>query len=104
MQERSNRPNEQRVNRRHHDIEPHLGRKLAEVERDMILGTLTRCGGNRTWAADILGISIRTLRNRLINYHDAPMGQSGRPTLAERMEDERLALLDAFDPGARIPS
>ncbi len=76
----------------------------------MILGTLARCGGNRTWAADILGISIRTLRNRLLSYDDAPLGQSGRPTtakdmtLAERMEEERLTLLEAFDPGARIPS
>ena len=52
------------------DIEPYIGRKLADVERDLIIGTLARCGGNRTWAADILGISVRTLRNKLQLYAD----------------------------------
>jgi DNA-binding NtrC family response regulator len=45
-----------------------MGQKLADVERQLILQTLTHCGGNRTWAADILGISIRTLRNKLQQY------------------------------------
>ena len=45
------------------DIDPHIGRKLEDVERDLIMGTLARCGGNRTWASEILGISVRTLRN-----------------------------------------
>jgi two-component system, response regulator FlrC len=45
-----------------------VGRTLAEVERELILETLKHCLGNRTHAADILGISIRTLRNRLSEY------------------------------------
>lgn len=45
-----------------------VGRKLADVERDLILGTLDHCLGNRTHAANILGISIRTLRNKLSQY------------------------------------
>lgn len=45
-----------------------VGRTLAEVERNMILDTLGTCGGNRTQAANILGISIRTLRNKLSQY------------------------------------
>jgi len=48
-----------------------VGRTLAEVERDLILGTLDHCRGNRTHAARILGISIRTLRNRLGQYTNA---------------------------------
>jgi DNA-binding NtrC family response regulator len=44
------------------------GRTLAEVERDLILQTLKYCLGNRTHAADMLGISIRTLRNKLGEY------------------------------------
>jgi DNA-binding NtrC family response regulator len=45
-----------------------VGRTVAEVEQDLILETLTHCLGNRTHAARILGISIRTLRNKLNEY------------------------------------
>jgi DNA-binding NtrC family response regulator len=45
-----------------------VGHTLAEVERDLILETLKHCLGNRTHAANILGISIRTLRNKLNEY------------------------------------
>tara|TARA_A100000171_G_scaffold33812_1_gene32194 strand:+ start:1840 stop:3210 length:1371 start_codon:yes stop_codon:yes gene_type:complete len=47
-----------------------VGRSLASVERDLILGTLGHCLGNRTQAANVLGISIRTLRNKLRQYMD----------------------------------
>lgn len=45
-----------------------VGRTVADVERDLILDTLNHCLGNRTHAATILGISIRTLRNKLKQY------------------------------------
>ena len=45
-----------------------VGRTVAQVERDLILETLDHCLGNRTHAATILGISIRTLRNKLKQY------------------------------------
>ncbi|MCR9213023.1 MAG: sigma-54 dependent transcriptional regulator [Proteobacteria bacterium] len=45
-----------------------VGRKVADVEKDLILNTLEHCLGNRTHAANILGISIRTLRNKLKLY------------------------------------
>jgi len=45
-----------------------VGRTVAEVERDLILSTLRHCAGNRTQAADILGISVRTLRNKIRQY------------------------------------
>jgi two-component system response regulator FlrC len=45
-----------------------VGRTVAEVERDLILETLKHCLGNRTHASNILGISIRTLRNKLNEY------------------------------------
>ena len=48
-----------------------VGRTVADVERDLILDTLDHCLGNRTHAANILGISIRTLRNKLREYSDA---------------------------------
>ncbi len=47
-----------------------VGRTVANVERDLILETLKHCLGNRTHAANILGISIRTLRNKLNEYAD----------------------------------
>ncbi|MCF8466048.1 MAG: sigma-54 dependent transcriptional regulator [Sneathiella sp.] len=47
-----------------------VGRKVADVEKDLILNTLDHCFGNRTHAANILGISIRTLRNKLKIYSD----------------------------------
>jgi len=47
-----------------------VGRTVADVERDLILDTLDHCFGNRTHAAKILGISIRTLRNKLNQYTD----------------------------------
>lgn len=48
-----------------------VGRKVAEVEKELILHTLDHCLGNRTHAANILGISIRTLRNKLKEYSDS---------------------------------
>lgn len=52
-------------------VENMIGRTIADVERDMILNTLDHCLGNRTHAANILGISIRTLRNKLNQYKDS---------------------------------
>jgi DNA-binding NtrC family response regulator len=47
-----------------------VGRTVADVERELILDTLDHTWGNRTHAANILGISIRTLRNKLNQYAD----------------------------------
>ena len=58
-----------------------VGQTVAEVEQMLILNTLTHCLGNRTHAANILGISIRTLRNKLKEYSEAgvaiPAPQAG---------------------------
>jgi two-component system, response regulator FlrC len=56
-----------------------VGRTVADVERDLILETLKHCLGNRTHAANILGISIRTLRNKLNEYaaDGAPIPPAG---------------------------
>jgi DNA-binding NtrC family response regulator len=47
-----------------------VGQTVAAVEQQLIIDTLTHCLGNRTHAANILGISIRTLRNKLKEYSD----------------------------------
>ncbi|MBK5911013.1 sigma-54-dependent Fis family transcriptional regulator [Rhodothalassium salexigens] len=48
-----------------------VGKTVAEVEQELIIDTLKHCLGNRTHAANILGISIRTLRNKLNQYEAA---------------------------------
>ena len=48
---------------------------LREMERKMIFNTLDKTNGNRTHAADILGISVRTLRNKLNEYKQANITQ-----------------------------
>lgn len=45
-----------------------VGTTLADMERSLIIDTLQHCLGNRTHAATVLGISIRTLRNKLRQY------------------------------------
>jgi len=44
------------------------GMTISEAEKQLILKTLEFCGDNRTRASDMLGISIRTLRNKLHEY------------------------------------
>jgi DNA-binding NtrC family response regulator len=44
------------------------GTSVVEMEKDLILATLKRLGGNRTHAAKALGVSVRTIRNRLREY------------------------------------
>lgn len=48
-----------------------VGKTIGAVEKELILNTLDHCLGNRTQAASILGISIRTLRNKLTEYEAA---------------------------------
>ena len=59
----------------------YVGQTVAQMEKTLILDTLNHCLGNRTHAANILGISIRTLRNKLNEYADEgtsiPAPQSG---------------------------
>lgn len=61
-----------------------VGRTVSDVEKELILNTLEHCLWNRTHAATILGISIRTLRNKLKLYTDEgtqiPQGKEQRIT------------------------
>ena len=61
-----------------------VGRTVADVERDLIIDTLGHCLGNRTHAANILGISIRTLRNKLKAYTDQGVSVPS-PGVADRL-------------------
>ncbi len=53
-----------------------VGKTISQIEKEHIWVTLESCDGNRTNAASILGISLRTLRNKLKEYehYDDHMG------------------------------
>jgi two-component system, response regulator FlrC len=55
-----------------------VGRTVDEVERTLILQTLAHCNGNRSHAAKALGISVRTLRNKIHIFRDAGLFIPGR--------------------------
>jgi DNA-binding NtrC family response regulator len=55
---------------------------LAELEKQHIFAALERCKGNRTHAAKMLDVSIRTLRNKLHEYNDTSP-KSGDDEVAE---------------------
>ena len=64
-------PIEQRERLRDEDtISFPVGTPLEEVERQMILRTLTKTNNNKTRAAELLGISLKTLHNKLNLYRD----------------------------------
>lgn len=50
-----------------------VGSTVEDVERTLILETLKACRGNRTSASSILGISVRTMRNKLKTFVEAGM-------------------------------
>jgi two-component system response regulator FlrC len=64
----------------------YVGQTVAAMEQQLIIDTLQHCFGNRTHAATILGISIRTLRNKLKEYTEAgvsvPAPQMGAASAA----------------------
>jgi DNA-binding NtrC family response regulator len=55
-----------------------FGTSLANADRQLILATLEQCGGVKTRAAEILGISLKTLYNRLVEY-----GEDGKSAASE---------------------
>ncbi|HTR09868.1 MAG TPA: sigma-54 dependent transcriptional regulator [Paraburkholderia sp.] len=56
-----------------------FGTSLADADRQLILATLEQCGGVKTRAAEILGISLKTLYNRLVEYGNEGGGKGDAP-------------------------
>lgn len=52
-----------------------VGISLAEAEREIILKTLLKTGNNKTHAAEMLQVSLKTLHNKLRLYRDAEQGE-----------------------------
>ena len=57
-----------------------MGREIApsQAQRQIILGTLKYCGGDKRRAAKALGVSLKTLYNRLGAYEEEDEG-AGMP-------------------------
>ncbi|MCB9728904.1 MAG: sigma 54-interacting transcriptional regulator [Deltaproteobacteria bacterium] len=81
------------VGARREGTRPAASETLEDLERQTILQVLDGCGGNRTHAAEQLGISIRTLRNRLRAYRErgvevpepasgVPLARAGGPAIS----------------------
>jgi DNA-binding NtrC family response regulator len=45
-----------------------VGRKIMDVEKELVLSTLNWCEGDRLYAANVLGISIKALTSKLDAY------------------------------------
>ena len=45
-----------------------IGTRMADAERELLLATLRHCGGNRRRTADMLGVSHKTVYNKLVGY------------------------------------
>ena len=58
------------LSRSHGRFEIRAGVSMRETEKQLILKTLEETNNNRTRAAKLLGISIRTLRNKLREYRE----------------------------------
>jgi len=76
------------------------GTTLAEIERRVILNTLQQNGGDKQRTAHVLGISRKTLYNRLRVYARDPDTQAGE-TPEDALPD--LASEDAGDPTEQVP-
>ena len=63
-----------------------VGTNLADVERWMIFATLQKCGGNKTRAAALLGVSLKTLYNRLNAYRAQGLVMDYAATAGRDME------------------
>jgi two-component system response regulator AtoC len=61
-------------------LEVPVGSSIAEVERRLILATLAACDGRKEETARTLGISVKTLYNRLGQYRERTRGNG--PSMA----------------------
>ena len=90
-----------------------VGSPLSVIERDLILETLAHTHGNRTVSARLLGVSVRSLRNKISEYsadgfhiprHESRAGRSAEtivPT-STHPKDETAAMPVALASMRRV--
>jgi len=71
----------------------HVGMTVHEMERRLIMKTLESCQGNRTEAAGMLGISTRTLRNKLHEYGEMKAFKETADGPDHQQEEELVAAM-----------
>jgi DNA-binding NtrC family response regulator len=71
----------------------HIGMTVHEMERRLIMKTLESCKGNRTEAAGMLGISTRTLRNKLHEYGEMKAFKESGDKIDYEAEGELVAAM-----------
>src|SRR5215217_2147454 len=86
-----------------------VGSPISAVERDLVLETLAHTHGNRTLAARLLGVSVRTLRNRIAEYCVEGRARTKQPVQLPPPEDASSPVVDfrtssgAEDKGSAMP-
>jgi DNA-binding NtrC family response regulator len=63
------------------------GSKMEDIERHAILTTLEATRGSTTRAAEVLGMSVRTIQYRLQQYHSAPKNELHLPAIVPKRPD-----------------
>jgi hypothetical protein len=88
-----------------------VGCTIEDVERELIICTLAATRGSRTHTADLLGISVRTLRNRIREYGSmgvpVPSPTTRRPGAGRQGDaasENRLPTSSSTECGATCPS
>src|SRR5690606_11434235 len=66
-----------------------VGTSLADADRQLIMATLEQCGGVKKRAAEVLGISLKTLYNRLEEY--GASNKSGTDDIIDNEQEETSA-------------
>src|SRR5215210_1976326 len=85
-------PVEQRERVRHEDtISLPVGTPIEEMERQMILRTLQKTDNNKTRAAELLGISLKTLHNKLRLYRERGQVQEGDKARPRQTDKQPVA-------------
>jgi DNA-binding NtrC family response regulator len=67
---------------------PAMGTTIHDMEKNLIFSTLKKVDNNRTKAATLLGISIRTLRNKLHEYTNGGQNSDDEPAKSEGPDPE----------------
>lgn len=92
------------VNEDNHMVHVAVGTPLSEVERYMIGATLRRCGGNKTKAAAMLGVSLKTLYNRLHDYRRSDDNRSLDGDFGVDLEESSPLMPRVSTPSESVPS
>ena len=70
------------------------GSQISDIERELILATLAVTHGNRTVSARLLGVSVRTLRNKIAEYSSeglaVPRHEHGKESLSRDNHPENF--------------